>query len=707
MSAIYDNWERLVDAVLKKQQLWQLFHDHSRSPSVLSEASNFSSSFNSRASLDDLALDLARLGSLSTYQRTTKLIFVSYFSHSINFEHVQLASSEFLGRGTFGSVYVATMDNGVGIVVKRLDPTSVSQKEFNRQMAIVGGVRHVNVVSLRAYYSSEDERLILYDYYRLGSVYSLLHGRNGKPRANVDWESRLKIAIGAARGIAEIHKHNGGELVHGNIKSSNVFRNPDQYGCISDLGPTSLIQTAFEPTAYYYAPEVKSSQNVSQASDVYSFGIMLLELLTRKPSVHFPGGPKAVDLVKMVTSIRNKIRAANVFDADLLKQPTIKDQMVKTLQIGMKCVEKSMKKRPRMSEVVKMLEEISSLYPISGSPVARKLVFIEDPKPTFDLEDLLRSSAEVLGEGTFGSSYLEGTFGSSYLARLEPGHTIVVKRMKGVVLSFNNFQQHMDMIGRMVHKNVAEVRAYYYSKDETLLVYDHYVQDSVSVALHGKLGTDETPLDWETRLKIAVDAARGIAHIHSKDGRKLVHGNIKSSNIFLNGQKHGIISDVGLAKLVSPVRRSVMPNPGYYAPELRDTGNVCQSSDVYSFGVLLLELLTGKKTSQISVDESKTFSLVDWVISIAREEWIAELFDLELLRYDNVEKSIVQTLQIAMECASSVPERRPRMSEVVKMLEEISGIEPLYESGSEDSWEQPTIDSRLEDLLEDLLPTFT
>ncbi|CAA0831892.1 Probable inactive receptor kinase [Striga hermonthica] len=692
MSAIYDNWERLVDAVLKKQQLWQLFHDHSRSPSVLSEASDLSSSFNSMPSL-----------------RIPKLVFVSDFTQSINFEHGQLASSEFLGRGTFGSVYVATMGNGVRIVVKRLDLTSVSQKEFNRQMEIVGGVRHANVVSLRAYYCSGDERLMLYDYYGWGSVYSLLHGRNGEPRANVDWESRLKIAIGAARGIAEIHKHNGGKLVHGNVKSTNVFRNPDQYGCVSDLGPTSLIQTAFVPTAYYYAPKVKSSKNVSQASDVYSFGIMLLELLTRKPSVHFLGGPKAVDLVKMVTSTRNKIRAANVFDADLLKQPPIKEQMVKTLQIGMKCIEKSMEKRPRMSEVVKMLEEISSSYPpISDAPVARKLVSIEDPNPTFNLEDLLRPSAEVL---------VKGTFGISSLISLEPGNKIVVKRMKGVVLSFNDFQQHMNIIGRMGHKNVAAVRAFYYSTDETLLVYDHYVQGSLSVALHGKRGTDKTHLpwksktrlDWKSRMKIAVDAARGIAHIHSQDGRKLVHGNIKSSNIFLNGQEHGVVSDVGLAKLVSPVSRSVMPTPGYCAPELIDTGKVSQSSDVYSFGVLLLELITGKKTS-LSLnqyprrwigtdgrDESKTLSLVDWVIYISRVEWIGDVFDFELTTsYQNDVKAMEQTVQIAMGCVSTVPERRPRMSEVVKMLEEIS---------SEGSWEKPTIDSKLEDLLEDLLPT--
>ncbi|KAL3647486.1 hypothetical protein CASFOL_008454 [Castilleja foliolosa] len=365
MSANYDNWERLVDAVLKKQQLWELFHQHSRSPSLLSEASDLSSSFSPRSPLDDLAVDVARLGSLSTFNwRTPKLVFFSDFSPAIDVEYLHLASSEFLGRGTFGAAYVAAMGNGVKIMVKRLKSMSISELEFNRQMEIVGNIKQDNVVALRAYYSSEDERLMLYDHYSTGSVYALLHGRNGAHRVNVDWESRQKIAVGVARGIAEIHKHDGGKLVHGNIKTSNVFRNPDQYGCVSDIGLTKLIEkTALG--AHCYAPEVKNTQNVSQASDVYSFGILLLELLTRKPSIHDPGGPHAVDLVKLVTSVVNKLWAAKVFDADLLKHPYIKEQMVKMLKIGLKCVEKSIKKRPIMSEVVNLLEEITVLDPIS------------------------------------------------------------------------------------------------------------------------------------------------------------------------------------------------------------------------------------------------------------------------------------------------------------------------------------------------------
>ncbi|KAK6155870.1 hypothetical protein DH2020_010118 [Rehmannia glutinosa] len=698
MSAIYDNWERLVAAVLKKQQLWQLFHDHSRSPSVLSEASDFSSSFNLRSPLHDLDFDLASLGSSSRSQRLIpKLVFVSDFSPAIEAKDVYLASAELLGRGTFGSAYAAEMDNGVKIVVKRLKPMSISEPEFKHHMAIVGNVRHENVVALRAYYASEGERLMLYDYFTKGSVYSLLHGKNGETRAHVDWESRLKIAIGAARGIAEIHMHNGGKLVHGNIRASNVFRNPDQYGCVSDLGLTNLMETTFMPTAHCYAPEVKNTLNVSQASDVYSFGILLLELLTRKPAAYVHGGPFAVDLVKLVTSVINRVRASKVFDADLLKIPTIKEQMVKMLQIGIRCVGKSIKKRPKMSEVVKMLEDISTLTPISHAPLERRLVFIEDFNATFDLEDVLRASAEVLGKGTFGTSYK---------AILENGSTIAVKRLREVIVTFKDFQQHMEVIGRMRHENIAEIRAYYFSKDEKLLVYDYHNQDSVSALLHGKIGTGRTPLDWETRLKIGLGAARGIAHIHKQDGRKLVHGNIKSSNIFLHRQKHWIVSDAGLAKLTSPIRLSGMRNPGYCAPEVTDTRRVSQASDIYSFGVVLLELLSGKPP-QLTADDGEVTSLVNWIQSVVREEWTAEVFDLELLRYENLEEAMVQVLQIAIDCVNVVPKRRPMMSEVVNKLEEISGVEPLNESMLEDTWEQPSIVSILEDVLEDLLPRLT
>ncbi|KAJ1281933.1 hypothetical protein BS78_03G011400 [Paspalum vaginatum] len=305
-----------------------------------------------------------------------------------------------------------------------------------------------------------------------------------------------------------------------------------------------------------------------------------------------------------------------------------------------------------------------------------RIVFFEGPSLAFDLEDLLRASAEVLGKGAFGTAYS---------AVLEDATTVVVKRLKEVSAGRRDFEQQMELVGRIRHDNVVELRAYYYSKDEKLLVYDYYSRGSVSNMLHGKRGEDREQLDWGTRLKIALGAARGIAHIHTENNGKFVHGNIKASNVFVNRHGYGCISDLGLASLMNPITarsRSL----GYCAPEVTDTRKASQSSDVYSFGVFILELLTGKSPVQITGGGNEVVHLVRWVQSVVREEWTAEVFDRELLRYPNIEEEMVEMLQIGMACVSRTPERRPKMVDVVRTIEEVrrseTGTRPSTEAST-------------------------
>ncbi|KAM7494317.1 hypothetical protein LguiB_028926 [Lonicera macranthoides] len=305
-----------------------------------------------------------------------------------------------------------------------------------------------------------------------------------------------------------------------------------------------------------------------------------------------------------------------------------------------------------------------------------RLVFFEGCSYAFDLEDLLRASAEVLGKGTFGMSYK---------AILEDGTSVVVKRLKEVGVGKKDFEQQLEVVGTIKHPNVIELRAYYYSKDEKLIVYDYYSKGSVSSMLHGKRGEERTPLSWETRVKIAIGAARGIARIHLENGGKLVHGNIKSSNIFLNPQNDGCVSDVALSTIMSQLAPPIARAAGYRAPEVTDTRKASQPSDVYSFGVLLLELLTGKSPVHATGGE-EVVHLVRWVHSVVREEWTAEVFDLELMRYPNIEEELVEVLQIAMACVVRVPDQRPRMLEVVKMIENVR--QPPLEAKSESSMPQ-------------------
>ncbi|KVI04676.1 probable inactive receptor kinase At4g23740 [Cynara cardunculus var. scolymus] len=289
------------------------------------------------------------------------------------------------------------------------------------------------------------------------------------------------------------------------------------------------------------------------------------------------------------------------------------------------------------------------------------LVFFEGSNLAFNLEDLFRASAEVLGKGSFGTTYK---------ASLEDSSAVVVKRLKDVNAGRRDFEQQMEIVGSIRHDNVVPLRAYYYSKDEKLMVYDYFNQGSVSSLLHAKRGASRTPLDWESRLRIAVGAARGITHIHTQASGKLVHGNIKASNIFLNSHRYGCVSDLGLAVMMSPMVAPVMRTGGYQSPEIIDTRKVYQASDVYSFGVLLFELLTGKSPTHATCG-NEVVHLVRWVQSVVQEEWTAEVFDVELLRYPDIEEEMVEMLQIGMQCVTKSPEQRPKMAEVVKLVENI------------------------------------
>ncbi|PIN03949.1 Serine/threonine protein kinase [Handroanthus impetiginosus] len=375
--------------------------------------------------------------------------------------------------------------------------------------------------------------------------------------------------------------------------------------------------------------------------------------------------------------------------------------MVEMLQIEIKCMAKSIKKRPLMSEVVNMLEDIIRRGgPAIRNPFRKELEFAPFANRTFDFEDMSRATAEVLGRGTFGYCYR---------SILLNGKVIVVKRLRGVTAgNMQEFRQHMAFIWRIWHRNVALLRAYHFSRDDKILVYDYY-QDSIFALLHGTTGTHRMLLNWETLLKIAMGAARGIAHIHEQDGGKLVHGNIKSSNIFVNEKKYVTVSDVGLAKLFDPSTLLSTPTPGYRAPEIGKTRKVSQASDVYSFGVVLLELLG--VPSLHTTGAGAIISLVEWIKSLPRDEWTTEVVGVEHLRYLNAGEASVQLLQIAMDCVAVAPKRRPRMAIVVKMLEEMSCIKPSNESSSEDISEdtrgQPSIESGLEDILDGLLPRLT
>ncbi|KAF3660638.1 hypothetical protein FXO38_12092 [Capsicum annuum] len=167
---------------------------------------------------------------------------------------------------------------------------------------------------------------------------------------------------------------------------------------------------------------------------------------------------------------------------------------------------------------------------------------------------------------------------------------------------------------------------------------------------------------------IALEAAHGIAYLHAQ-WPSVSHDNIKSSNISLTKSHEAPVSDFCLAQLVDP---STTPNriAGYRAPEVTDPRKVSHKVYVYSFGILLLELLTGKVPTYSTTNEDGV-DLLRWVQSVVREEWTIKVFDLEFLRYQNIEKDMVQLLQRAVDCTARYPDRRTSIPEITSRIEEL------------------------------------
>ncbi|XP_051205042.1 probable inactive receptor kinase At1g48480 [Lolium perenne] len=295
----------------------------------------------------------------------------------------------------------------------------------------------------------------------------------------------------------------------------------------------------------------------------------------------------------------------------------------------------------------------------------KKLVFLGSaPERPYDLETMLRASAEVLGKGVHGTTYR---------ATLDGGDPVLaIKRLRDVHLPEREFRDRVVALSALRHENLPSLRAYFYSKEEKLLVYDFVGAGSLSSLLHGNGAEGRARLDFTARARIALAAARGVAFIHS-GGAKSSHGSIKSSNLVVNGTRDSAyVADYGLAQLVGA---AALPRrgTGYRAPEVTDARAVSQKADVFSFGVVVLELLTGRAPTYALPDDGGAggVDLARWVRSVVQEEWTSEVFDSVIGNEPRVEDEMMRLLQLGMECTEQHPDRRPSMAGVEARIERI------------------------------------
>ncbi|WZY68529.1 hypothetical protein YC2023_000769 [Brassica napus] len=264
------------------------------------------------------------------------------------------------------------------------------------------------------------------------------------------------------------------------------------------------------------------------------------------------------------------------------------------------------------------------------------------------------SSKNILGAGGFGNVY-RGNLGE--------GTMVAVKRLKDVngTTGDSQFRTELEMISLAVHMNLLRLIGYCKTSSERLLVYTYMINGSVALKLKSK-----PALDWTMRKKIAIGAARGLLYLHEQCYPKIIHRDVKAANILLDECFEAVVGDFGFVKLLNHEDSHVTTGP-----------QSSEKTDVFGFGILLLELITGLRALEFGKTASQKGAILEWVsnerliITVGKlheELKVEELVDRELGKnYDKIE--VGEMMQVALLCTQYLPAHRPKMSEVVLMLE--------------------------------------
>ncbi|KAJ7529406.1 hypothetical protein O6H91_15G048300 [Diphasiastrum complanatum] len=313
-----------------------------------------------------------------------------------------------------------------------------------------------------------------------------------------------------------------------------------------------------------------------------------------------------------------------------------------------------------------------------GRPLEAYFDVPAEEDPEVHLGQLKRFSLRELQVATDGFNNRNilgrGGFGKVYKGRLADGSLVAVKRLKEERSAGGElqFQTEVEMISLAVHRNLLRLRGFCMTPTERLLVYPYMENGSVASRLRER-AQGEPPLEWPTRKRIALGAARGLAYLHDHCDPKIIHRDVKAANILLDAEFEAVVGDFGLAKLMdykdTHVTTAVRGTIGHIAPEYLSTGKSSEKTDVFGYGIMLLELITGQRAFDLArLANDDDVMLLDWVKGLLKERKVELLVDPDLkTNYEFVE--VEQLIQVALLCTQGSPIDRPKMAEVVRMLE--------------------------------------
>ncbi|KAB2044317.1 hypothetical protein ES319_D01G080900v1 [Gossypium barbadense] len=309
---------------------------------------------------------------------------------------------------------------------------------------------------------------------------------------------------------------------------------------------------------------------------------------------------------------------------------------------------------------------------------------------TFNYRDLCTATNNFNPENQLG----EGGFGTVYKGQVEPNQQVVAIKQ----LDRNGYQGNREflvevlMLSLLNHPNLVTLVGYCADGDQRILVYEYMANGSLESHLLD-IPPDKKPLDWNTRIQVAIGAAKGLEYLHETADPPVIYRDFKASNILLDQDFNPKLSDFGLAKIgptgdKSHVSTRVMGTYGYCAPEYALTGQLTAKSDVYSFGVVFLEMITGRRV----IDNSRPTeeqNLVNWATPLFKDRRNFQLMADPLLEGNYPSKGLHQALAVAAMCLQDDAAARPAMSDVVTALEYLTnGGGPEGEEEDDDEEEE-------------------
>ncbi|KAL7613334.1 probable kinase CHARK isoform X1 [Lactuca sativa] len=621
-------------------------------------------------------------GALKQSHRVTKPYHFHFWKcHQFTISEINLATHNFnesliIGHGGFGMVYKGTITNGsthLVVAIKRMDSTSnQGAAEFWNEVQMLSKLRHCHLVSLIGYCNHGEEMILVYEYIPHGSLEDHLH----KFQTPLSWIRRLKICIGVARGLDYLHTGTGIKhgVIHRDVKTSNILLDDNWAAKISDFGlsklapinqPLTYVNTFVKGTFGYLDPDYYATGRLTRKSDVYAFGVVLLEVLS---------GKRAVD-----TSLDDEHWGLVNWAQESMKEGRLKQIVDYTIRVGVmpkclkqfahlanRCVHDNPKQRPTMAEVVACLESILVLHEKAIAMSmrtfwGRRLNSLEFYFDTVGGENriLRRFEFKTINVATENFAKDNRMLRCSlapfmYKGKLQNGRGISIAR-----IGCQDYKNEVSLMVKLEHENLLPLIGYSIEGKKVYLVYDFAFCSNLHLSIIGLL-------DWNKRKKVILGVARALLYLHQHD---VIHANVIPGNILLDESFHPKLSNLEFSRCLTTINEAVFVEMGtmwetleYIAPELHQANRLSAKADVYSFGVLVLETTIGCRMYNCL----KRNVWKNWM-----EGTSSNILDP---RIHGNPSSITRFIHIGLLCVQEDADNRPTMEEVVGMLTNSSSI---------------------------------